>query len=206
MISVYSRIALVLTLVTGLLCFISYHQDMGIIIPYFSSVIGGIVIALSVLLILRTNLRWQAIYKARNITGYNIGKAGWSKSVFHEVFHWIFYLFISWFILIYYKHGYPIVILLLFFILESLLHLLFGIKSYKIILEDNFITMINNNVLIISWGEIKGIVKRHNDLQFILRNNTLKVLDLDYLELTEREELNNKIKNIAIQKDIFIDG
>ena len=66
--------------------------------------------------------------------------------------------------------------------------------------------MINNNVLIISWGEIKGIVNRHNDLQFILRNNTLKVLDLDYLELTEREELNNKIKNIAIQKDIFIDG
>ena len=179
---------------------------MGIIIPYFSSVIVGIVISLSVLLILRTNLRWQAVYKARTITGFNIGKAGWSKSVFHEVFYWIFYLFISWFIINYYKQGYPISIVLLFFILESLLHLLIGMRSYKIVVEDNFITMINNNVLIISWDEIKGIVKRHNDLQFILRNNTLKVLDLDYLELVEREEINNKIKKIAIQKNIFIDG
>ena len=204
MISIYSRIALILTIVTGLLCFIYYHFNLEL--PYFNSALNIIVISLLVLFFLRTNIRWQAVFKASKINGFKVSRAGWYKSVFQELIQWIFYLMISWFILNYLIQGYLIAYVLMLFIFESFLHIIIGIKHYKIVILENSITMINNNVLIISLNETKRIVNRHNDLQFKLKNNTIKIFDLDYLNSIDREDFENQIKEIAFKKEIFIDS
>ena len=179
---------------------------MGIKIPYLNKIIFTVAISLSFLLILKTNLRWQAIFKARKIKAFNISRSGWTKCVVYEFFQWVFYLFISFLLFNYFEKGWPIVIILVFFVLESVFHILLGLNLYKVVVEENAITMIDSNIVIVPWSEIVCIVKRHNDLQFKLTNNTIKLLDLDFIGPKDREEFQDKIKDIALNKNIFIEG
>ena len=178
---------------------------MGIEIPYFHIIIKLIPLLLVLLLILKSNLRWQALFKARKIDAYNISKVGWKKCVVYEVFQWAFYSFIALLLFNYYEKGMLLVIVLVFYVIESISHVLIGRNLYKIIVREKAITIINNNIIVIPWNEIKGIVRRHNGLQFKLSNKTIRVLDQDLIEENQISVFNNQIKELAIEKSIFID-
>ena len=205
MITIYATISLVLTIATGLLSFISYHDDMGIEIPYFSIIIKAAPIILIALLFLKANLRWQALSKSRHIQAFKISYEGWKKCLVYELFQVVLFVFMAILLLIYFERGIMLAIVLLFYVIESTSHVFLGKKNYKIILTEKAITIINNNLIIIPWEEIKGIVKRHNSIQFKLSNNTIKVLDRDFIELQERTYFNDQIKNLSIKKNIFIE-
>ena len=205
MITIYATISLVLTIATGLLSFISYHDDMGIEIPYFSIIIKAAPIILIALLFLKANLRWQALFKSRQIQAFKISYEGWKKCLVYELFQVVLFVFMAILLLIYFERGIMLAIVLLLYVIESISHVFLGKKNYKIIVTKKAITIINNNLIIIPWEEIKGIVKRHNSIQFKLSNNTIKVLDRDFIELQERTYFNDQIKNLSIKKNIFIE-
>jgi len=201
----YSTISIVLTIVTGLLCFISYHDDMGIEIPYLSMLLKIVPILLVVLLVLKSNLRWQALFKVKKINAFKVSTAGWKKCVVYEFFQCVLCLFISLLLFNYYEKGTALVIVLIFYIIESVSHVIIGRKLYKVIVRENAITIINNNLIIIPWNEINGIVRRHNDLQFKLNNNTIRILDQDLIKSNEMDSFYNQIKEMALKKNIFIE-
>ena len=205
MITIYATISLVLTIAAGLLSFISYHDDMGIEIPYFSIIIKAAPIILIALLFLKANLRWQALFKSRQIKAFKISYEGWKKCLVYELFQVVLFFFMAILLLIYFERGIMLAIVLLLYVIESSSHVFLGKKNYKIIVTEKAITIINNNLIIIPWEEIKGIVKRHNSIPFKLSNNTIKVLDRDFIELQERTYFNDQIKNLSIKKNIFIE-
>ena len=201
----YSTISIVLTIVTGLLCFISYHDDMGIEIPYLAMLLKIVPILLVILLVLKSNLRWQALFKVKKINAFKVSRAGWKKCVVYEFFQCVLCLFISVLLFNYYEKGTALVIVLIFYIIESVSHVIIGRKLYKVIVRENAITIINNNLIIIPWNEINGIVRRHNDLQFKLNNNTIRILDQDLIKSNEMDSFYNQIKEMALKKNIFIE-
>tara|TARA_B110000014_G_scaffold255545_1_gene237531 strand:+ start:602 stop:1213 length:612 start_codon:yes stop_codon:yes gene_type:complete len=201
----YSTISIVLTIVTGLLCFISYHDDMGIEIPYLAMLLKIVPILLVILLVLKSNLRWQALFKVKKINAFKVSRDGWKKCVVYEFFQCVLCLFISVLLFNYYEKGTALVIVLIFYIIESVSHVIIGRKLYKVIVRENAITIINNNLIIIPWNEIIGIVRRHNDLQFKLNNNTIRILDQDLINPNEMDSFYNQIKEIALKKNIFIE-
>jgi len=205
LISIYSTISIILTIATGLLCFISYHDDMGIEIPFLAILLKIVPILLVTLLVLKSNLRWQALFKAKKIKAFNISMPGWKKCVVYEVFQCVLCLFISLLLINYYEKGTVLAIVLMFYIIESVSHIILGRILYKVIVRENAITIINNNLITIPWNEIKGIVRRHNDLQFKLKNNTIRVLDQDLIKHNERDSFYNQIKEISLKKNIFIE-
>jgi len=201
----YSTISIVLTVVTGLHCFISYHDDMGIEIPYLAMLLKIVPILLVILLVLKSNLRWQALFKVKKINAFKVSRAGWKKCVVYEFFQCVLCLFISVLLFNYYEKGTALVIVLIFYIIESVSHVIIGRKLYKVIVRENAITIINNNLIIIPWNEINGIVRRHNDLQFKLNNNTIRILDQDLIKSNEMDSFYNQIKEMALKKNIFIE-
>ena len=95
---------------------------MSIRIPFFSEIIIIVAALLSILLVLKTNLRWQAIFKARKIKAFNISRAGWMKCVVYELIQIGFYFVILLMLLIYFDKGKLIGIMLVFYVLESIFH------------------------------------------------------------------------------------
>ena len=106
--------------------------------------------------------------------------------------------------LVYYKAGLPIVLVLFLYLFESIIHVLYGKTNYKIIIRSKTIMIITNNIIIIQWSAIKSIVKRHNDFQFKQNNNVVRLLDVDLINEKERDKFNDEIRNYAIKKNIFI--
>ena len=117
---------------------------MGIEIPYFSTIIKVVPIILIILLVLKSNLRWHALLKASKMKAFKISNTGWKKCVVYEIFQCTLYIFISLLLFIYYEKGINIVIVLTFFVIESISHVLIGRNSYKVIVKENAITIINN--------------------------------------------------------------
>lgn len=177
---------------------------MGINIPFVRIWIISATIALSILLLLKLNYRWYALVKVRKSIGYKISLNGWRKSLIDEIFKCGVLYLISILMLVYYKAGLPVVLVLFIYLFESSLHLLFGKRNYKIIIRSKTIMIITNNIIIIKWSEIKSIVKRHNDFQFKQNNNIIRLLDVDLINEKERDKFNDEIRKYAIEKNIFI--
>ena len=178
---------------------------MGIEIPYLAMLLKIVPILLVVLLVLKSNLRWQALFKVKKMNAFKVSRADWKKCVVYEFFQCVLCLFISVLLFNYYEKGTALVIVLIFYIIESVSHVIIGRKLYKVIVRENAITIINNNLIIIPWNEINGIVRRHNDLQFKLNNNTIRILDQDLIKPNEMDSFYNQIKEIALKKNIFIE-
>jgi len=178
---------------------------MGIEIPYLDILLKIVPILLVILLVLKANLRWQALFKVKKINAFKVSRSGWKKCMVYEFFQCVLCLFISVLLFNYYEKGIALVIVLIFYIIESISHVIIGRKLYKVIVRENAITIINNNLIIIPWNEINGIVRRHNDLQFKLTNNTIRILDQDLIKPNEMDSFYNQIKEIALKKNIFIE-
>ena len=89
------------------------------------------------------------------------------------------------------------------YIIESFFHLLIGKKNYKLVITDNAITLVNHSLLVVSWNEITTITLRHNDFQFKLKSNKVRLIDLDIIKEKDRLEFETKIKEIAFQRNIY---
>ena len=84
-----------------------------------------------------------------------------------------------------------------------MLYIFYGKAHYKIIINKNTITLISNKVFIVHWSRITKLTIRHNDIQLIQKGGKINLLNLDLLD-SNKQKLLDKIKEIAISKNIFI--
>ena len=203
MITFYSRIALFTSIVTGILCFLSFNFHIDFIAYHVANWLDAIAIFLFILLLIRGLIRWVAVFRIKNKTGLLLSKKGWLKSMTYEAVLWVFNLFIIFFMVLYIEVGFLFKLVLILYIIESFFHLLIGKKNYKLVITDNAITLVNHSLLVISWNEIDTIILRHNDFQFKLKNNKVRLIDLDIIKEKDSLEFETKIKERAFQRNIY---
>tara|TARA_B110000438_G_scaffold229448_1_gene224229 strand:- start:420 stop:947 length:528 start_codon:yes stop_codon:yes gene_type:complete len=162
-----------------------------------------IAVFLFILLLVRGLIRWVALFRIKNKTGILLSKKGWFKSVTYEAVLWIFNLVIILFMVFYIEVGFLFKLVLFLYIMESFFYLLMGKKNYKLVITDNAITLVNHSLLVISWNEILTITLRHNDFQFKLKDNKVRLVDLDIINEKDRLEFETKIKEKAFQSNIY---
>jgi hypothetical protein len=203
MIKLYSRIALFTSIGTGVLCFLSFNYHIDFTLYKVSKWLDIIAIFLLFILIVRALIRWVAVFRIKNTTGLLLSKKGWIKSFTYESVLWVFNLLIVLFMALYIEVGFLFKVVLLLYVIESLFHLLIGKSNYKIVISKNAITLVNHALLVISWNDIVTITLRHNDLQFKLKNNKVRLIDLDLISEKDKQSFESKIKENAFQRNIY---
>ena len=105
--------------------------------------------------------------------------------------------------ILYFQVGRLFCLALFCYILESLLYLLVGKNSFKLRVTDYAITLTNHSLIVVKWEDVKTITKRHNTIQFKLVNKGVKVIDLDLLKEDDKVAFEEKVKEMAFNKNCY---
>ena len=95
-------LTLLIVLIQIVLSFLSYHEDLEVIVPFNLEISFILNIFLVLFFIFQFILRWKNFSLLKNINGYAVSSKGWSKIVTNEIMPFIIYL--------------PFIFLLVFFI------------------------------------------------------------------------------------------
>jgi len=204
MITFYTRFSIIIVLISATFLFFCFNSVIDLSLNKISLIIDFGTLILLILFILKTNYRWFALFKAKKVLGFKLNPKSWHQLLSEEAIHWILFALISIMIFFWYDLGNKFGTLLLVFILEGIIYIFYGKKHYKIIINNNTITLISNKVFIVHWSRITKLTLRHNDIQLIQKDSKIDLLNLDLLDNSNKQKLLDKIKKIAITRNIFI--
>ena len=80
----YTFLSVLVTFSYAFLSFFHYNDDFGWEIFFYNQVTHYTLITLVILLIFKTQLRWQKTWITRKIKGFKITKQGWKKTLINE--------------------------------------------------------------------------------------------------------------------------
>lgn len=203
MVTLYSRIALFVSIITSVLCFLSFNYSVDYLNYNVSFWLDAIGTFLLLFLAIRSLIRWSAIFKINQQQGIALSRVGWIKSVTYEGVLWIFKIIIFIFLTLYFQEGLLFRMALLLYVLESVAHLIFGKSRYKLVVTKNALTLVNHSLLVIRWSDVSSITKRHEDFQFKLKSGKVRLVDLDLIRTDDKLDFEQKIKDIAFSNNIY---
>jgi hypothetical protein len=178
---------------------------MDVQIPYINTVFIVLSIILGLLLFLKVNLRWQALLISLKNEGYQVSKHGFRNTIVYEFINIIFYFFLGGALILYVGEIWFVGIVVFLHFLEGVLHLIINAiyKPYKIIINNSTVMVIANSIKILKWSAIKKVEGRHNDIHLIDKLNQVHIIDLDLLSLEDAKELTQKVKAIALDRNLY---
>jgi len=203
-----NRIALFVFLAVAITAWITYHEEMDIEVPYLKEVFLATSIFMFILLFLKANYRWQASFLAKKAPNYFIvSKKGMKKAVVFESINIGFYAFLSIMLLMNLREGFVIGCLIGLYFIEGFLNLAQNMfrSGYRMIIQENAITIVTNYITIIPMKEIVKIESSHRDIRFLDMSGKTFLLDIDSVKAEEQEEFIAQVKAIARSKDIYFD-
>ena len=203
-----NRIALFVFIGVAVASWITYHEEMDIVVPYLKQVFLAIAIFMFILLFLKANYRWQAAYLAKKAPNpFIISRKGMKKAIVYEGINIGFYAYLSIMLLLYVNEGFIIGILIGLYFLEGFINLVQNIfsSSYRTLIQENAITIVSNYITIIPMKEIVKIESSHRDIRFLDKNNKTYLLDIDSIKADQHEAFIDQVKAIAKSKGIYCD-
>ena len=203
-----NRIALFVFIAVAITAWITYHEEMDIVVPYLKQVFLAIAIFMFILLFLKANYRWQASYLAKKASNsFIISRQGMKKAIVYESINIGFYAYLSIMLLLYVNEGFIIGILIGLYFLEGFVNLVQNLFSagYRTLIQENAITVVSNYITIIPMKEIVKIESSHRDIRFLDKNNKTFLLDIDSIKADQHEAFIGQVKAIARSKDIYYD-
>ena len=203
MVTLYSRLALAISILTSLMCFLIFNFNISLFdfkIAYYLDLISFSLLAI---LFLRIISRWIPVFKLWKLNGFSITKLGWKKSFTYEAVLWVFKFTIVVFMSLYFEIGKLFCFALVCYIIESFLYLFLLRKGFKLCISDQAITLTNHSLLVINWDRVDSITKRHNTLQFKLKNKAVKIVDLELLNELDKTTFEQKVKKIAYNNNAY---
>lgn len=205
MIKKINIISFIFLLITSLLSLFTYHDDMDVQVPYIGVIFIVLSVILGLLLFLKVNLRWQALRLSFKNEGYQVSKHGFRNAIVYELINIVFYFLVGGSLLLYVGEIWFVGIIIFLHFLEGALHLVINAvyKPYKIIVNDNTIMVLANVIKIVKWNSIKKIEGRHNDIVLIDKLNHVHIIDLDLLILEDAKDLTKKVKQIALDRNLY---
>jgi hypothetical protein len=205
MIKFVNSFSIVLLIMTGVLLFFIYHDEMDIQIPYIQEIMLGMAGVFIFLLLLKSNVRWQALFMGLRAKGFNLSLNGFKKIILSELFSTSYFLVFALVVFIYFPTYTYLGWVFLIFFLEGVLHLSFQLikKPYKVLLNNKNISVVTNNLTMVRWSDILKIETRHKDVHFINKLGYPILVDTQLMSDKDKNTFLFTVQQLAQEKGIY---
>lgn len=198
-------LSVVVVIATSGVAFLYYNDDMDIEIPFVGEIFLISAILLGAAFLIKLSSRWPAMFTAMKSKGYKLSIKGFRKVIIYESIVLLYFGAFAYIMLKYIDIGLwtGVVALLLFVEGAGLLITQLSKSPFKVMVNETAITKVTNEWEVVSWNNIKKIDSRQNDIHLILKDGTPVLIDLEWIDNSEKDEFVNKITQLAQDKGIY---
>jgi len=201
MFRVYTFLSVLVTFSYAFISFFHYNDDFGWEIFFYDKFTDVALFTLIILLVLKTQVRWQKTWITRKIEGFKMTKQGWRKALISESMSMFIVLFIGVMLFAFYRDSLLIPLVLFGYIIESLSSLIIGKLKYKLVITSKLIFIITNKQKMYYWKDVKSFTNRHNGIILQLKNGIQFHLNED--DFQDSKEWLSSLHSIAVEKEIY---
>ena len=195
-------LTLLIVLIQIVLSFLSYHEDLEVIVPFNLEISFVLNIFLVLFFIFQFILRWKNFSLLKNINGYAVSSKGWSKIVTNEIMPFIIYLPFIFLLVFYFANETLLTVILSLVIMEGIFYVLFGKNKFKIIINESAVISFTNQHEVLKWANIAKVTFSSSGT-LILKHNGRKVF-IEDLAYEDAKLIRSEIKRLSIEKHILL--
>ena len=195
-------LTLLIVLIQIVLSFLSYHEDLEVIIPFKVEISFVLNVFLVLFFIFQFILRWKNFTLLKNINGYVVSSKGWSKIVTNEIMPFIIYLPFIFLLVFYFANETLLTVILSLVIMEGIFYVLFGKNKFKIIINESAVISFTNQHEVLKWANIAKVTFSSSGT-LILKHNGRKVF-IEDLAYEDANLIRSEIKRLSIEKHILL--
>ena len=195
-------LTLLIVLIQIVLSFLSYHEDLEVIIPFKVEISFVLNVFLVLFFIFQIILRWKNFTLLKNINGYVVSSKGWSKIVTNEIMPFIIYLPFIFLLVFYFANETLLTVILSLVIMEGIFYVLFGKNKFKIIINESAVISFTNQHEVLKWANIAKVTFSSSGT-LILKHNGRKVF-IEDLAYEDANLIRSEIKRLSIEKHILL--
>ena len=193
---------LLIVLIQIVLSFLSYHEDLEVVVPFNIEISFILNVVLFLFFIFQLILRWKNFTLLKNINGYAVSSKGWSKIVTNEIMPFIIYLPFIFLLVFYFANEILLSVILSLIIIEGIFYVFFGKKKFKIIINESAVISFTNQHEVLKWANIAKVTFSSSGT-LILKHNGRKVFVED-LAYEDSNLIRSEIKRLSIEKHILL--
>tara|TARA_B100000683_G_scaffold124961_1_gene122399 strand:- start:292 stop:912 length:621 start_codon:yes stop_codon:yes gene_type:complete len=195
-------LTLLIVLIQIVLSFLSYHEDLEVIVPFKVEISFVLNVFLVLFFIFQFILRWKNFTLLKNINGYVVSSKGWSKIVTNEIMPFIIYLPFIFLLVFYFANETLLTVILSLVIMEGIFYVLFGKNKFKIIINESAVISFTNQHEVLKWANIAKVTFSSSGT-LILKHNGRKVF-IEDLAYEDANLIRSEIKRLSIEKHILL--
>ena len=195
-------LTLLIVLIQIVLSFLSYHEDLEVMVPFKVEISFVLNVFLVLFFIFQFILRWKNFTLLKNINGYVVSSKGWSKIVTNEIMPFIIYLPFIFLLVFYFANETLLTVILSLVIMEGIFYVLFGKNKFKIIINESAVISFTNQHEVLKWANIAKVTFSSSGT-LILKHNGRKVF-IEDLAYEDANLIRSEIKRLSIEKHILL--
>ena len=182
--------------------FLVHNKDFGTEIPMFREFTVFFPLIILLIFLFKSYSRWGKLKLVKKKDGYNISQIGWKKAFTYEVLPFFIFIPLSFMLLLFVEDTTFFIITLYLLVFEGLFFMKVGKKTFKMVLTDQALIILNNNQHFIFWAKIKMISFQQKGMVILLKNKRqIYVGESDFENFLIWKK---KIEEEAISKGIYI--
>ena len=182
--------------------FLVHNKDFGAEIPMFREFTIFFPLIILLIFLFKAYSRWGKLKLVKKKHGYNISQIGWKKAFTYEVLPFFIFIPLRFILLLFVEDATFFIITLYLLVFEGLFFMKVGKKTFKMVLTDQALIILNNNQHFIFWAKIKMISFQQKGMVILLKNKRqIYVGESDFENFLIWKK---KIEEEAISKGIYI--
>ena len=199
----FRSISVIVAISFAIITFIHYHQDLDLVIPFYSQITLMISLLLLILFVFRLVWRWKNYALLKDNDGFVFTRHGWSKLLTYELMPFFIFLPLIVMLNIYTKDAVVFSSVLLLIMLEGFVFLIIAKNHFKIMLNDKAIIYFSNQPDLIRWEQIKQI--KMSEMGILVLKTNGKKLFIENESFVNAKEIRFQIKKSAIDRHILLE-
>ena len=199
----FRSISVIVAISFAIITFIHYHQDLDLVIPFYSQITLMISLLLLILFVFRLVWRWKNYALLKDNDGFVFTRHGWSKLLTNELMPFFIFLPLIVMLNIYTKDAVVFSLVLLLIMLEGFVFLIIAKNHFKIMLNDKAIIYFSNQPDLIRWEQIKQI--KMSEMGILVLKTNGKKLFIENESFVNAKEIRFQIKKSAIDRHILLE-
>ncbi|MEC8616905.1 MAG: DUF986 family protein [Bacteroidota bacterium] len=199
----FRSISVIVAISFAIITFIHYHQDLDLVIPFYSQITLMISLLLLILFVFRLVWRWKNYALLKDNDGFVFTRHGWSKLLTNELMPFFIFLPLIVMLNIYTKDAVVFSSVLLLIMLEGFVFLIIAKNHFKIMLNDKAIIYFSNQPDLIRWEQIKQI--KMSEMGILVLKTNGKKLFIENESFVNAKEIRFQIKKSAIDRHILLE-
>ena len=199
----FRSISVIIAISFAIINFIHYHQDLDLVIPFYSQITLFVSLLLLILFVFRLVWRWKNYALLKDNDGFVFTKNGWSKLLLNELLPFFIFLPLIVMMNIYAKDSVVFSSVLILIMVEGFVFLIIAKNYFKIMLNDKAIIYFSNQPDVVRWEQIKQIKMSEMGV-LVLKTNGNKLFIEDE-SFVNAKEIRFQIKKSAIDRHIMLE-